>query len=170
MFLPKWDQQNCSNNYFNKLKENLPSHLSLVDELGSLLNLSADSVYRRIRGEKANYFNRVGKLSAGITGFRLISYCNWENESVLFDAPGMNGQPGHFVEYMKDMLKQFKYFSSFKNKELFFLCKDAPIWYFYLFPELAAFKTFFWSKTINNQPELSNKNIFDGRISLHRLF
>ncbi|MEO7984730.1 MAG: helix-turn-helix domain-containing protein, partial [Bacteroidota bacterium] len=37
---------------FNILKENLPPHLSLVDELGSLLGLSADSVYRRIRGEK----------------------------------------------------------------------------------------------------------------------
>ncbi len=37
---------------FQHLKENLPAHLSLVDELCSLLNLSADSVYRRIRGEK----------------------------------------------------------------------------------------------------------------------
>lgn len=34
---------------FKHLKEKLPSHLSLVDELCDLLNLSADSVYRRIR-------------------------------------------------------------------------------------------------------------------------
>ena len=37
---------------FNHLKEKLPPHLSLVDELEDLLDLSADSVYRRIRGDK----------------------------------------------------------------------------------------------------------------------
>jgi len=37
------------------------------------------------------------------------------------------------------------------------LCKDAPFWYFYLFPAMSAFKTFFWSKTIHNHPGLANK-------------
>ncbi len=37
------------------------------------------------------------------------------------------------------------------------MCKDIPLWYVYLFPEFGAFKTFFFSKTINNHPELSNK-------------
>jgi hypothetical protein len=37
-----------------------------------------------------------------------------------------------------------------------YLCKDSTIWNFYFFPELAAFKTFFWSKTINNQAKLSH--------------
>ena len=37
---------------FSVLKQKLPAHISLVDELGDLLGLSADSVYRRIRGEK----------------------------------------------------------------------------------------------------------------------
>ena len=55
------------------------------------------------------------------------------------------------------MLRQFKYFNSFKAREMHYLCKDSTLWNFYLFPEMAAFKTFFWSKTINNQPSLSKK-------------
>ena len=58
---------------------------------------------------------------------------------------------------MHAMLGQFKYFNSFKDRQIHYLCKDAPFWYFYLFPEMAAFKTFFWSRTINNDPSLTNK-------------
>lgn len=58
---------------------------------------------------------------------------------------------------MKGMLEQFKFFTSFKQSEIHYLCKDTPFWYFYLFPEMAAFKTFFWARTINNEPALSDK-------------
>jgi BetR domain len=141
---------------FGHLKENLPPHLSLVDELCDLLDLSADSVYRRIRGEKPITLDEL-KTICEHYHLSLDQLLQLQNESVLFDAPGMNGVPGEFADYMKAMLAQFKYFNSFKTKELQYLSKDVPIWYFYLFPELAAFKTFFWSKTINNHPGLTNK-------------
>ena len=154
---------------FSHLKENLPPHLSLVEELGSLLNLSADSVYRRIRGEKPITLTELKTICEHYR-LSLDQLLQLKTESVLFDAPGMTGKPGEFVEYMKAMLEQFRYFNSFKTKELFFLCKDAPIWYFYLFPELAAFKTFFWSKTINNQPALSNKTFSMAEFPYHDCF
>ena len=141
---------------FSYIKENLPPHLSLVDELGELLGLGADSVYRRIRGEKPIDLIELKKICEHYR-LSLDQLLQLQQESVLFDAPGMNGPPGEFVDYLKAMLEQFKYFNSFKTREIFYLCKDAPIWYFYLFPELAAFKTFFWSKTINNQLALANK-------------
>ena len=141
---------------FSILKENLPQHLSLVDELGELLDLSADSVYRRIRGEKPINLIELQKI-CNHYHLSLDQLLQLKSEAVLFNAPGMNEMHGEFVDYMKAMLAQFRYFNSFKKREIFYLCKDAPIWYFYLFPELAAFKTFFWSKTINNQPALVNK-------------
>ncbi len=134
----------------------LPAHASLAAELCELLNLSSDSVYRRIRGEKPITIDEL-KTICGHYKLSLDQLLQLETESVLFNAPGLNGQATDFADYMKAMLAQFKYFSSFSNKEIYYLCKDAPIWYFYLYPELAAFKTFFWSKTINNQPELASK-------------
>jgi hypothetical protein len=141
---------------FTYLKENLPPHLSLVDELSDMLDLSADSVYRRIRGEKPITLNELKRICEHYH-LSIDQLLQLQNESVLFQAPGMNSIPGEFVGYVKGMLAQFTYFNSFKTKEIQYLCKDVPIWYFYLFPDLGAFKTFFWSKTINNNPELSNK-------------
>ena len=141
---------------FNHLKQNLPPHLSLVDELCDLLDLSADSVYRRIRGEKPITLQELKRICEHyhVSIHHLLQL---QNESVLFQAPGMNTHDESLFNYLKGMLGQFKYFNSFKNREVHYLCKDIPFWYFYLFPEMAAFKTFFWSRTINNQPELSNK-------------
>lgn len=141
---------------FAFLKENLPRHLSLADELGDLLNLSADSVYRRVRGEKPVTLIELKKICEHYH-LSLDQLLQLQTESVLFDAPALNGTQGEFSDYLKGMLQQFIYFNSFKNKEIHYLCKDSTIWNFYLFPELAAFKTFFWSKTINNQSDLGNK-------------
>jgi hypothetical protein len=141
---------------FSHIREHLPPHLSLVDELCDLLDLSADSVYRRIRGEKPLTLVELKRISEHYH-LSIDQLLQLENESVLFQAPGMNGTAGEFSDYLKAMLGQFRYFNSFRNKEIQYLCKDAPLWYFYLFPAMSAFKTFFWSRTINNLPALANK-------------
>ena len=40
--------------FFTQLKGRLPQHLSMVDEIAELLNISNDSSYRRIRGENVS--------------------------------------------------------------------------------------------------------------------
>lgn len=142
--------------FFAHLKTLLPSHLSLADELGDLLGLSADSVYRRIRGEKPLTLAEL-KMICDRYRLSLDQVLQLQTESVLFMAPGMNQPAGRHIGYMNEMLDQFRYFRSFHAGQIHYLCKDAPFWYFYLFPAIAAFKTFFWSRTINNEPELGNK-------------
>lgn len=141
---------------FNHLRESLPSHLSLVDALCELLDLSPDSVYRRIRGEKPLTLGELKKI-CDTYKLSVDQLLELKTESVLFDAPGLTSQPGEFSQYMEGLLRQFRYFNSFEKREMFYLCKDSTIWNFYLFPGIAAFKTFFWSKTINNQEELRDK-------------
>lgn len=142
--------------FFNHLKSILPAHLSLADELGELLALSADSVYRRIRGEKPLGLAEL-KLICDHYRLSLDQVLQLQTESVLFSAPGMNQPAGRHIDYMQEMLEQFRHFRSFRSGTIHYLCKDAPFWYFYLFPAIGAFKTFFWSRTINNEPALANQ-------------
>jgi hypothetical protein len=142
--------------FFNHLKTLLPPHLSLVDELGDLLGLSADSVYRRIRGEKPIALSEL-KTICEKYHLSLDHVLQLQNDSVVFQAPGINGKRVSFVEYMNGLISQVKYFNSFEKKQVLYLCKDLPPWYFYIYPEIAAFKTFVWIKTIQNNPEYANK-------------
>lgn len=147
---------NLQKELFNHIKNSLPAHISMVDALAGLLDISYDSVYRRIRGEKPITLDELKLLCEKfhVSADQLLQL---KSESILFDAPGMNGTATSFKLHMQGMLQQGKYFNSFEKKEMFYLCKDSTIWNFYLFPEIAAFKTFFWAKTINNETDLSNK-------------
>lgn len=151
------ETQQLQQQLFRHLKESLPAHLSLVDELCHLLDLSADSVYRRIRGEKPVTLIELKQICEHYH-ISLDQLLQLKNDSVLFQAPGITHHTIPFADHMRGMLEQFKYFNSFKQREIYYLCKDAPFWYFYLFPGMAAFKTFFWAKTINNEPALANKS------------
>lgn len=141
---------------FKKIKEQLPDHLSLADELTELLGLSSDSVYRRIRGEKPVDLNELQTICR-YYHLSLDALLQLNSEAVLFQAPGVSNGYVPFAKHMQGMLEQFKYFNSFKKREILYLCKDTPFWYFFLFPAMASFKTFFWSRTINNEPELQQE-------------
>ena len=48
--------------FFQHIKALLPPHLSVVDEIAEVLNISNDSAYRRIRGEKPIALEEIKKL------------------------------------------------------------------------------------------------------------
>ena len=142
--------------FFHTLKEYLPPHLSLAEDLSELLQISHDSVYRRIRGEKPISLAEL-KTICDHYGLSIDSLLQINSNSVLFFSNGTNQEQGGFDEYLKGILAQMRYFNSFSERKMFYLCKDAPVFYFFLFPEIAAFKTFFWIKSVLNIPELADQ-------------
>lgn len=138
---------------FNVIKNVIPAHVSMVDAIADLLNISYDSVYRRIRGEKPIQLHEL-KILCEHFNLSLDQVLQLKSDKVLFQAPALGSGTVKFADYLRGVLDQFKYFSSFEQKEMFNLCKDLMLWDFYLFPEMASFKTFFWAKTIHNDASL----------------
>jgi hypothetical protein len=128
----------------------------MVDEIADLLNLSYDSVYRRVRGEKPLTMVELKTLCEHFH-ISVDQVLQIKTDSVVFQAPNINNDNEEFVDYLKGVLKQLQYFNSFNQKQMLYLCKDLPIWHFYCYPEIAAFKTFCWIKTIRNNPAYQNK-------------
>jgi hypothetical protein len=113
-------------------------------------------VYRRIRGEKPISLQELKKICDRYN-LSLDQLLQLDTGTVVFNATDLNKQHFPFKDILSNMLKQLHYFNTFKHKKIFYLCKDMPIWQFYLYKELAAFKTFFWAKTIHNEPGYVNK-------------
>ena len=152
--------------FFSYLKSVLPPHISMVDELTDLLNISYDSVYRRIRGEKPLALNELRNICEHYH-ISLDQVLQLQNDTVVFKAPDINHNGLPFEEYLKGMLAQLKYFNSFQQKKMLYFCKDMTFFHFYLFPEIAAFKTFFWIKTILNNPAYSQKSFSISEFPFH---
>ncbi|HEV2483317.1 MAG TPA: hypothetical protein VGS79_26815 [Puia sp.] len=83
--------------------------------------LSADSIYRRIRGEKPV---TLDELKAICEHYRLSldELLQTNTDSILFQAPGIDAAPTSFAGYMTEMLGQFRYFNSFGSRELYYIC------------------------------------------------
>ena len=69
--------------FFRQIKQKLPSHLSMADEIATLLNISQDSAYRRIRGEKPLTIDEIQLLAVNYS-ISLDSFMNIKTESFVF--------------------------------------------------------------------------------------
>lgn len=149
------DDNSIQKELFLHIKNALPPHISMVDEIGTLLNISYDSVYRRIRGEKPVTLNEL-KLLCEHFHLSLDQVLQLHTDKVLFTDMEANGGVTSFKDYLQGVLMQLQYFNSFKEKEMLYLSKDIPVFYFFYSKELAAFKSFFWSKSILNDPAFAD--------------
>ncbi len=138
--------------FFQHIKALLPPHLSMVDEVAEVLNISNDSAYRRIRGEKPIALEEIKKLCVKYK-ISLDQLLHLNSDSVLFTGKLADRTNFSFELYIQDFLHQVQMINSFEDKEMYYWAKDVPIFYYYQFPELAAFKCFFWMKTVLEYPE-----------------
>lgn len=142
--------------FFQHLKSSLPVHLSMVDSIADLLQISTDSAYRRIRGEKPISFEELKMLCAHYK-ISLDQFIHLESDAVLFNNRNISQTGFDFEQYLKSILQNVQYMNSFSKREMLYLNKDIPIFYHFNFPALAAFKSFFWMRSILNYPEYANK-------------
>lgn len=140
--------------FFQHIKAMLPAHLSLVDDVAEILNISNDSAYRRIRGEKEIALEEIKKLCVHYK-ISLDQFMHLNSDSVLFTGKLADKVNFSFELYLQDFLYQCQVINSFAEKEMYYWPKDLPVFYYYQFPELAAFKFFFWMRTVLEYPEYS---------------
>jgi hypothetical protein len=141
--------------FFQHIKANLPLHLSFVDEIAELLNISNDSAYRRIRGEKPISFEEIQKLCKAYK-LSLDQMMNIETKNTVFSGDWIDARGFDFEQYLKGMLQLVQFINAASQKKIIYEAKDFPPFHYFNFPELAAFKHFFWMKTILSTPECAN--------------
>lgn len=133
--------------FFNQIKKQLPQHLSLVDEVADVLNVSADSAYRRIRGEKQISFEEIQKLSVRFA-ISIDQFLHLKSDSFIFHGRITNSTDFTLENWLQSVIQTVRMISSYKPNHLFYLAKELPFFYYYLCPEMGAFKSFFFMKSI----------------------
>jgi hypothetical protein len=146
---------NLQQSFFQEIKQTMPGHLSMVDEVANLLNISTDSAYRRIRNEKALSLEET-KILAGHFKISLDYLFNLQTGTGSYSGSYVSPDNFDFTSYLEKSYQVLDSIYSCKEKELIYYCKDFPLFYYYAFPELAAFKYFIWMKTSLNFPAFAN--------------
>jgi len=141
---------------FQEIKASIPSTVSATEEIAKVLDVSVDSVYRRMRGEKTISLDELYKLCSHYK-ISLDQLMNIQTGAFMFRGNFLNSKTFRFEDYLKGSIRDLNYMNSFKNVDFYYLCKDVPIFTHFYFREIAAFKYFFWMKTIFHFPEFEHR-------------
>src|SRR4030095_12482950 len=163
---------------FRRIKEILPPDMPMVDSIASILHITADSAYRRIRGETPLVLDEAREL-CNYFKLSLDHILDAQEGSTLFQNVRVNTHNYTYDVYLKGILNQMKDISSYNHKEIIYRTKDMPLFHNFYFEPLIAFRYFFWMKTIIQHPDFSGKDftlncvtreIIDLSLELSRLY
>lgn len=144
--------------FLQLVKSRLPADASLAEELASLLNISSDSAYRRMKGEKLLTLEELYTIAAKYK-LSVDQALHIDHGGFIFQGNLLNPETYRYDDYLKGILNNLAYMNSFNKKEFYYLCKDTPIFHYFLSKELATFKYYFWMGNLVYFPEFRNKKV-----------
>lgn len=132
---------------FQTIKERLGPNMSMVDEVADTLEISNDSTYRRIRGETALSLDEASKLCKA-HDISLDSILQAGTNEITFHFEPLHEDSFTFMDYLGSILSSMELIDSAEEKEVIYMANEIPLFHLLNSPALAAFKLFFWQKTI----------------------
>jgi len=151
--------------FLEEVKKKLPPAASFADELAETLSISRDSAYRRIRGETVLSLDEA-KVLCNQFGVSLDAILGNATDIIPFKHLVVNHLPQTFEQWLKTMLNSLELIHTFSGqKELIFTAKDVPVFHYFNYPKLSAFKMFFWMKSVLNYPALQTEKFKPGSVA-----
>ncbi len=144
--------------FFAHIETIIPKNRSLVAEVSDVLDISMDSAYRRLRGETLLNYDEVNMLCKHFQ-ISFDSINENTHEVVNFWYPRLRNTQEDFVSYfhgLKDDLAKSLSGNS-DNKHVIYAAEDIPIFHYFRYPMLAAFKMHYWMRAILNVDDLQKK-------------
>lgn len=165
--LPKtWmTKETIQSSFLSQVRSKLPPALSFADELAELLNISRDSAYRRIRGETLLSLDEVKKMC---DHFRISldqALSPSSADTVTFQVRALNTENFSFEKWLQSIYDNLQLIGQFTDKELTYNAKDLPIFHYFQYPLLSAFKMYFWLRFFARNPVNSTGKFYAGCVS-----
>lgn len=118
-----------------------------VHELGEVLELSTDSVYRRLRGETALNLYEIERITE-VYDFSLDEVMGTSATRLAFNYKPIREESFHFIDYLKYIDNMMSTIAATTNPRMYYMANDIPFFQLMNSPLIASFKLFFWQKTI----------------------
>jgi len=143
-------------NLFQSIKNKLAPNISFVHDLSELLGISYDSTYRRIRGEKELSLEELKTICIHYK-ISVDALFNVKHDHIIFNSMAIGEEGFDIKKWLESLLGAIKKIHEAKESEIIYAAKDIPVFYYFEFPEIAAFKIYFWNKALIPASGYENK-------------
>ena len=150
------DASNIQSDFIQLLKNKINPKVSFSETVADLLGISSDSAYRRIRGETALTLIEA-KILADYFHISIENLITSSNNDLGFTYKVLDDKEITFENYLSSIQIDVQKFANCEKSEMIYAAKDLPVFHHFNFPELAAFKIFYWMKSIMNVAEYESK-------------
>lgn len=141
--------------FIGLIKDRIPEHVSLVDELAELLSISTDSAYRRLRNETPLSLEESVKICLHFD-ISPATILDQATDLIPFKYNQLYNNSNSFMNYL-EQLTQVILAVSRANGHIYYAAEDIPLFHHFGFPALSAFKLFYWNKAILDDEGLEGK-------------
>lgn len=136
-------------NLVEELHRKVGNQKGLVKELKEVLDISQDSIYRRLRGDSEFTLDEVAKLAAHY-GFSVDALIFKDAPATVFKFNTLYENREAFPRYLTHIADQMHALRK-ANGSLTFIASELPISQSFLHETLRDFKIFYWQRVILNQ-------------------
>lgn len=150
------NHSDIQNQIFQKISDQLSSHIALVNEISDILEISTDSAYRRIRGEKHLSIHEVQKLCEKYQ-FSVDDLASTSINTITFRTNFIDEQNCSFHNYLNSILISIQAFAQYEGAEAIFILNEINHLQLMQVPEIWAFKAFYWQKSNMGFSEFKDK-------------
>jgi hypothetical protein len=149
---------NFQTKLFDLVKPKIKDNQLLVEVIMEVLDCSRDAAYRRIQTKTELSFNEAVKL-ANHFNIALNDLQEGAKHQVSFTtAAGFIKTIDDYRFYMETSLAYLNEIGAKKDHLMYYLAKDVPVYYYFGFDKLSAFKIYVWLKSVYNIQKLNGKN------------
>jgi hypothetical protein len=135
------------------LKTIIPENAILAEEVADIIHSSADAAYRRLRLETAFTLDEMMQICAHYNiDPKIVSGYNSGN-SVIFNYHSMYNDENAVMTWVKNLYNNFLSVNKLDNRHTYYAAEEIPVFHYFKYPELTAFKLFYWEKTLIGYPK-----------------
>ena len=147
---------NLQSYLFQQILTQFPKRSDAVSALTSLLNVTPDAIYRRLRGDSVLTINETALLSSHF-GVSLDAFVSSARGQVIFDLHLFDQAASSLDQFMENLRQILNSLKDLTEARVLSISSNVPIFYYALTPGLFKFKLFVWANTIWNVPFLRDQ-------------
>ncbi len=141
---------------FKELKKRIPKHSSIELELRRILDKDLIEVLDIINFQKELSLNDAKKICDEY-GIYLDQIMSFEAKVIPFRFNAIDYNLHSLQEYFHAILAELRKVNNWGPRQLIYAANDIPVFSLFQFPDLAAFKLYFWAKAYYNLPSFKNR-------------